>query len=118
MPAFAGMTKKNKASSLSAIILCTRIDAVPPPHQRPREQVSQHSEHIVLHLSKERGGTVLCVEDDGQAQKPPSCWGNGLLGMQERVRSLGGTLQIAVQARHGLQVRAWVPQFDPTGTGL
>lgn len=53
----------------------------------------------------------LCVRDNGQGFNPklPSGKGFGLVGMRERIQSLGGQLIIASQPGQGTQVTAIVP---------
>ena len=67
--------------------------------------------HLCLDLSMP-GQVVLSVLDDGQGIRPeklgkPSSL--GLLGMEERVRALGGTLVFQAPAGGGTTVRATVP---------
>ena len=55
---------------------------------------------------------VLQVSDDGPAVLvPPS--GNGITGMQERARAVGGSVVLTVTGVHGLMVRAELP-VEPT----
>jgi len=49
----------------------------------------------------------LCVADDGRGGIAAE--GNGLSGMRERVRSLGGTLEIDSPRGHGTRLRVLVP---------
>lgn len=71
---------------------------------------------IVISLTQSGGGVTLCVEDDGPSRSAPA-WGNGLTGMQERLQSLGGRLEVTALAEHGLLVTAWLPQDVLTETG-
>jgi signal transduction histidine kinase len=50
----------------------------------------------------------LEVTDDGPATRAPEA-GNGILGMGERARAVGGQLGIEVAVPHGLRVRARLP---------
>jgi signal transduction histidine kinase len=70
------------------------------------------AENITLRLTRSDAGIALSIEDDGHAQTSPR-WGNGLKGMQERLKQLGGTLEVATAEGRGLKVRAWLPQLDP-----
>src|SRR6185437_16383992 len=57
---------------------------------------------VQLRLEVERGEIILSVEDDGEASgdlAPKT--GMGLLGMQERVASLRGTLRFERRATRG-----------------
>jgi signal transduction histidine kinase len=73
--------------------------------------------HVVLHCDAET--ISLSVEDDGRgfdklARLSLSGWpmGIGLLGMQERLESLGGRLEIESQPGHGTRLVAYLPTGD------
>lgn len=51
---------------------------------------------------------VLQVSDDGPAVQVPAS-GNGITGMQERARAVGGSVSLTVNAPRGLLVRADLP---------
>jgi signal transduction histidine kinase len=61
------------------------------------------------------GGLILEVADDGvprPAGRPGirvSRPGNGIAGMTERAKALGGTLQAGPRPEGGFGVRAWLP---------
>ncbi len=59
-------------------------------------------------LETGRNGLSLKARDDGRgaAELMP---GNGLNGMRERLKELGGRLDIATRPGAGFQVRAWMP---------
>jgi signal transduction histidine kinase len=70
-----------------------------------------HAGHVQLRLEATDTGIVLSVEDDGEAADislAPKA-GMGLLGMQERVVSLGGTLQFERRASGGARLVARIP---------
>lgn len=52
---------------------------------------------------------VIAVEDDGPTGPPPRPEGQGIRGMRERARLLGGNLVIAGRQPHGWVVRATLP---------
>ena len=63
-------------------------------------------------ITLERGaeGVRLTVSDDGEgAAQWYTVSGLGLVGMRERVESLGGTVDIASTAGHGFRVSARIP---------
>ena len=68
-----------------------------------------------LRLEAATAETVLTVEDDGEAQgsdkggDPAPKASMGLLGMQERVASLGGTLRFERPATGGARLVATIP---------
>ena len=55
---------------------------------------------------------VVEVTDDGSVTEPPAA-GNGILGMTERARAVGGRVEVGVLVPHGLRVRAELPARDP-----
>ena len=59
--------------------------------------------------SSSPAGAVLSVRDDGVGLAPGAPPGLGVLGMQERVRGVGGQLEIESVAGAGTTVRARVP---------
>lgn len=71
----------------------------------------RHSDarHIVISLSQTAGGVTLTVEDNGCGQSSLQR-GNGLIGMQERLKTLGGVLEISSSKGRGLRLGAWLPQ--------
>jgi signal transduction histidine kinase len=52
------------------------------------------------------------ITDDGQGFDPQRMRGMGLLGMEERVKRLGGKLKIESRAGHGTTIVAGLP-FEP-----
>ena len=70
----------------------------------------RHAEarNLWVRLRLEDEGVELRARDDGRgvANFRP---GNGLLGMQERLRDLGGTLDVITAAGKGFSLRAWAP---------
>jgi len=69
------------------------------------------AEHVQLRLEAGPGDIVLSIEDDGKAtgdNLAPKA-GMGLLGMQERVASLQGTLRFERRATGGARLVAIIP---------
>lgn len=98
-----------------------QFDDVPPSvsanlyriAQEAITNVAKHAQagHVQLRLEAADAGIVLSVEDDGEtaeASLAPKA-GMGLLGMQERVVSLGGTLQFERRATGGARLVARIP---------
>ena len=52
-------------------------------------------------------GIELDVQDDGHATAPPT-FGNGLLGMRERLHAVGGELSLQTASPHGLRLQATI----------
>jgi signal transduction histidine kinase len=66
------------------------------------------AETIVVRLEAIDGDVHVHVKDDGRgAASPP--FGNGLLGLRERLTELGGDVEIETRPGHGLELHAWVP---------
>lgn len=59
-------------------------------------------------VTREPGRLVVEVGDDGRATAVPAA-GNGIHGMGERARAVGGTLEVTVRPAGGLLVRAVLP---------
>jgi signal transduction histidine kinase len=70
----------------------------------------RHAQATNLWLSLTEGdnGLVLKARDDG-CGSPNLVPGNGISGMRERLRELGGRLDIATRPGAGFQVKAWLP---------
>jgi signal transduction histidine kinase len=60
-------------------------------------------------LTSGEDGLVLRARDDGRGS-PDLHPGNGINGMRERLRELGGRLDIATRPGAGFQIKAWLPQ--------
>jgi signal transduction histidine kinase len=72
-----------------------------------------HARHAQLVMASDAGGVVrLTITDDGAGMPTPPpkrTDGFGLIGMQERVRALGGTLQLHAGAEGGTVVTVTIP---------
>jgi signal transduction histidine kinase len=66
-----------------------------------------------VRVVREPGRLVAEVADDGPATTEPVA-GNGIRGMQERARAVGGTLAVTVRPTGGLLVRAVLPVGGPS----
>ncbi|MFD5856242.1 sensor histidine kinase [Streptomyces chartreusis] len=77
-------------------------------------------------LYEEMGALRLSVADDGRAAPSGQSPGYGLVGMRERARSVGGTLDAGPRDEGGFEVSAVLPTgtgpttgtVSPTGSGL
>lgn len=65
--------------------------------------------HVDVHLSGDRDGFCLEVLDDGVGIASEPAYGVGIRSMQERVATVGGTLDIGRLPEGGTVVRARVP---------
>jgi signal transduction histidine kinase len=72
-----------------------------------------HAKHVQLLVEAGGAEIVLSVEDDGEAkaEHPAPKAGMGLLGMQERVASLGGALRFERRAAGGARLVASIPNL-------
>jgi signal transduction histidine kinase len=75
----------------------------------------RHSEAINLWLqvTSDGEGVRLVARDDGSARPAASAPGSGLVGMRERVESLGGRLAVRTGVDFGFTVEAWLPSRAP-----
>jgi signal transduction histidine kinase len=64
--------------------------------------------NATVRVSREAGMLTIDVSDDGPATSVPLD-GNGIRGMRERARAVGGTLTVSVREPSGLLVRANLP---------
>lgn len=64
-----------------------------------------------IRVSREAGMLIIEVSDDGPASRVPPD-GNGIRGMRERARAVGGTLEVSVREPSGLLVRADLPLLE------
>jgi len=71
---------------------------------------------VEIHLSVPGHGIAVVIQDDGRGFQPVRSKGVGLIGMQERVETLGGTLIIDSGPGRGTLIRASLPlppRLDP-----
>ncbi len=73
---------------------------------------------VRVELRATDGALHLSVTDDGTGPTPGTAHGFGLVGMRERARSLGGTLDAGPRGECGFEVRAVLPlTMTTTGEG-
>jgi PAS domain S-box-containing protein len=92
--------------------------------QESLTNVHRHSQSATAHvrLFEENGWAVLEIEDQGKGfpaaifdvdnGDSPSTFGVGLRGMKERLRDLGGTIELKRAKEQGAVVRASVPRKE------
>jgi signal transduction histidine kinase len=107
------------------IAVIGEVDDLPPSvgaslYRIAQEAITNAAKHAQagrVHLRLEAGSAdiVLRVEDDGKTTGDhfASKAGMGLLGMQERVASLGGTLRLERPAAGGARLVATIPNTGP-----
>lgn len=82
--------------------------------QEALNNVRRHAgvQEATLSLRDRDGGVFLAVRDTGAgfvADLPGGAWSLGLASMRERVRAVGGTLDIQSAPGQGTMIEAWVP---------
>jgi two-component system sensor histidine kinase UhpB len=81
--------------------------------QESLTNVAKHAQatQVEVKLKSEKHLLILTIQDNGCGMSNPNAnhAGFGLLGMRERVSSLGGRLQLSSQRQQGFQVRAELP---------
>jgi signal transduction histidine kinase len=79
--------------------------------QEALQNVSRHSRaaSAVVTVRQEAGSLLLSVEDDGCGFDPEKTRGLGVLGMQERVRQLGGRFDLQSAPGKGTALRVTLP---------
>ncbi len=107
----------------SSVKFETRLEGAPYPLTEPREanllriaqeaitNAARHSgaDRIVVRLAYQQASTVLEIEDNGRGMGDPAGRGFGVDGIQERVRQLGGQLDIRTQPDRGTRFVVIVP---------
>ncbi|CAA9533926.1 MAG: hypothetical protein AVDCRST_MAG23-1277 [uncultured Sphingosinicella sp.] len=75
----------------------------------------KHAEasNLWLQVTPDGEGVRLVARNDGSARPAASAPGSGLLGMRERVESLGGKLAVRTGGDFGFTVDAWLPSRTP-----
>jgi signal transduction histidine kinase len=66
---------------------------------------------VTVRVARQAGMLTVVVSDDGPAVSVPAD-GNGIRGMRERARAVGGTVWVSVREPSGLVVRADLPLLE------
>lgn len=85
--------------------------------QEALTNIAKHAcdaQHVWVELSSDAESICVTVEDDGHGitgsfEEEHILPGMGLLGMHERLRSLGGSLEICTHMGQGMRVQATIP---------
>jgi signal transduction histidine kinase len=67
------------------------------------------AEHVRIYVQQRAANLYVSVQDDGKGFRPKEGKGLGLLGMEERVANLGGSLQIDSELGRGTLVSFHLP---------
>lgn len=86
--------------------------------QEALQNVSRHSgaKTAVITVRDEGGSLSLSVVDDGHGFEPERTRGLGMLGMEERVRQLGGSFELLSAPEKGAALHVNLPIFFPAST--
>jgi len=123
-PALAWLAREMERSSEVEIrrFIDPRVDQLPDAHRTclyriVQEALTNSARHsgarsVDLHVTSEGGSVRVRVTDDGRGFDPilERRKGLGLLGMEERVRELGGQLRIMSVAGRGASVEVFLPE--------
>jgi signal transduction histidine kinase len=82
--------------------------------QEGLNNIIQHANaaHVTLELSAGGGEYSFILQDDGRGFDPDSArdgWPHGIMGMQQRVRALGGKFSLESAPGRGTTLRVTVP---------
>jgi glucose-6-phosphate-specific signal transduction histidine kinase len=79
--------------------------------QEALNNCAQHAQASAVQVSvrHEAGRILVTVQDDGSGFDPERVRGLGLLGMEERVRHLGGTFHVDSRPGRGTLLRVTLP---------
>jgi signal transduction histidine kinase len=85
--------------------------------QEALHNVSRHAsaKQVRIDVRQAEGTLQVSIQDDGRGFDPAHTRGLGLLGMEERVKDLGGTLTVESRAGAGTVVRATLPLPQANG---
>jgi len=75
-----------------------------------------HARNARVRVTAGASGIAVAVSDDGRGFDPQRARGLGILGMEERVRRLGGTLNVKSSPGQGAMVTAELPLPVAAGT--
>ena len=105
------------ASGAECELLVDGLPSTPEAHRALAMTVRETTTNILRHSNAKRvsialatttDGTTLDINNDGVAATAVAGNGTGLLGLRERLESLGGTLATAIHT-NTFELRAWVP---------
>lgn len=87
-----------------------KADAIVRAVQEALTNAARHgdAEHLWIRLRRNGDRVEVEIRDDGRNTAVPKP-GNGLLGMSERFREVGGAVELDRPASGGFTIHAWVP---------
>ncbi|SCL44411.1 Signal transduction histidine kinase [Micromonospora citrea] len=128
-PGLSDLNELVAAAGRSGLEIRTELAGTPPlppevdlaAYRIVQESLTNVTRHAgaaaaVIRVRPDRGDLLLEVEDDGTGTPGPP--GNGIVGMGERARALGGSLHAGPGPDGGFRVRARLPlRPDPVPAG-
>ncbi|MEU6256401.1 sensor histidine kinase [Streptomyces sp. NPDC047043] len=122
LPGLDGLPDLVEAARLAGarVEQTVRVEQVPPAvgaaaYRIVQEALTNAVRHagpepaVRVELYEDGGALLLSVTDDGTGPTPGTAPGFGLVGMRERARSVGGTLDAGPRAGGGFEVTAVLP---------
>jgi len=116
-----------KRSGMRVQVSSELADDLPEEHktciyrvvQEALNNCSRHAQAsaVQVNVRGETGRIFLTVQDDGSGFDPQRVRGLGLLGMEERVRHLGGTFAVDSHAGRGTRLEIVLPVATLNGNG-
>lgn len=116
-----------KRSGMRVQVTSELADDLPEEHktciyrvvQEALNNCARHAQASTVHVAVrgETGRILLSVQDDGSGFDPQRVRGLGLLGMEERVRHLGGTFAVDSHAGRGTLLEIALPVATLNGNG-
>ena len=101
------------------VVAETDVEELPEDHRTCVYRVVQEAAHnavrhsgahqIRIHVQLTPGGLRVSIQDDGRGFIPSQSAGLGMLGMEERIHRLGGTMHVDSQADRGTIVSFTLP---------
>ena len=121
-----GLKTQVVVRNLPAVLSLVRATCLYRVLQESLQNVRKHAQatHVLVQLLGTKGGTGLCIHDDGRGfdygrQTSNGRKGLGLISMEERVEALQGTFRVKTKPGDGTEVHVWVPmdQHEVTTDG-
>jgi signal transduction histidine kinase len=82
--------------------------------QEVLHNAARHAQATIVRVlvHQEPGRLMVVVQDNGKGFDPKSTRGLGLLGMEERVRRLGGVFHVESEPGRGALIKVQLPVAD------
>jgi signal transduction histidine kinase len=96
-----------------------RAEALFRTAQEALTNVARHADatRVEITLHEDKNTFALVIEDNGCGRPADSSPGLGLIGIRERLRNCGGSLELESEGESGLTLTARVPKNDGASHG-